>query len=115
MLSNNLHRDENAEGLCCASQLAASSSSCRAAPRRNFAFLRAWILRRAEIQVLAERADCRCQAARKRIVMADTTMFAERKEPSAEIEDGETVKDVLANYLKMKFIVTIIALIGLFS
>ncbi|MCP4003312.1 MAG: hypothetical protein GY725_03870, partial [bacterium] len=95
-----------------ASRLAASSSSSSSklgrasgiitvsprVPQRAYTFHRAWRLRHSEIHVLAGRADCRCAAARKRLVLADTTVFAENKEPRAEIQHGEATKDMLRNF-----------------
>ena len=85
-----------------ASQLAARASSdasqltARASgsghPRRKYTFQRAWRLRRSEIHVLASRADARRAAARKWLVLADTTAFAERKEPASEIAAGGITK-----------------------
>ena len=51
------------------------------APARKFTFERAWRLRCSELHVLAQRADSRCHAARKKLVLADTTPFTEREEP----------------------------------
>jgi hypothetical protein len=78
-----------------ASQLAASSSDAPRVSQRKFTFQRAWRLRHSEIQLLAERADRRCTAARKRLVLADTTLFAEIKEPLADVQKGEDTKDLL--------------------
>jgi hypothetical protein len=44
------------------------------------------------------RADCRCVAARKKLVMANTTLFAESKEPKSEIVDGEEVRNLLVTF-----------------
>ena len=41
-------------------------------PARAYIFKRAWKLRSIEILMLAERAECRCMASRKRLVLADT-------------------------------------------
>ena len=60
-----------------------------------YTFQRAWNLCQSEIHVLVQRADCRCLAARKKLVMADTTLFAEIKEPKSEIEGGEELKKPL--------------------
>jgi hypothetical protein len=79
-----------------AAQLAAPSSSSRGAPQRLYTFLRAW--RRSEIHVLARRADCRCAAARKKLLMADTILFAENKEPRTEIQQGEETKQLLQTF-----------------
>ena len=62
---------------------------------RAYTFQRAWRLRSSEIHMLAERAQCRCMAARKRLVLADATLFAEIKEPQSEIEEGEKVRHIL--------------------
>ena len=62
----------------------------RPAPR-SYMFERAWRLRCAEIHVLAARADGRCRHARKRLVLADTTLFSEVKEPRADLDKGELV------------------------
>ena len=62
---------------------------------RKFTFERAWRLRCSELHVLAQRADSRCHAARKKLVLADTTLFAERKEPQGEIQEGEETKKLL--------------------
>ena len=78
-----------------ASQPAVSSSSSSGAQQRTYEFHRAWRLRRAEIHVRAERADGRSLAARKKLVLADTTLFADRKEPKAEVDAGEELKKLL--------------------
>ena len=62
--------------------------------RRSYTFKRAWTLRHSEILVLAARADCRCDAAKKRLVLADTTAFAELKEPKGDIDRGEEILQV---------------------
>ena len=63
-----------------ASQLAASSpSSSECVPRASqsaYTFRQAWLLRRSEILTLAGRAACRCTAARKSLVLADTILGA---------------------------------------
>ena len=64
-------------------------------PTCAYTFQRAWKLRSSEILTLAERADCRCMAARKRLVLADTTLFADMKEPKALIEESEEVRRIL--------------------
>lgn len=38
--------------------------------------------------------------ARKKLVLADVTLFAERKEPLAEIETGEDAKDTVADWCR---------------
>ena len=78
-----------------AAQHAASSSSAKSRPPRTSTLARAWSLRRSELLVLAERADCRCAAARKHLVLADTQLFAERFEPHADILAGEEIKQSL--------------------
>eukprot|EP00969_Alexandrium_andersonii_P237018 10462543-Alexandrium_andersonii.AAC.1 len=88
-----------------AAQLAAGASSGASPPtpctsggapaQRRYTFQRAWRLRRSEIHVLAGRADGRRAAARKWLVLADTTAFAERKEPTSEVAAGEDVKALL--------------------
>ena len=62
---------------------------------RKFTFERSWRLRCSELHVLAQRAETRCHAARKKLVLADTTLFAERKEPHGEIQKGEATKRLL--------------------
>ena len=62
---------------------------------RKFTFERAWRLRCSELHVLAQRAESRRHAARKKLVLADTTLFAERKEPHGEIQRGEETKRLL--------------------
>ena len=63
--------------------------------RRSFTFKKAWKLRYSEIQVLAGRADCRCDWARKKLVLADTTAFAQLLEPKADIEHGEQMMEIM--------------------
>ena len=79
-----------------ASQLAAVSS----ARPRTYTLGRAWRLRHSELLVLAARADCRCAAARKRLVLADTQLFAERKQPASEIQRGEDTKASLVGFCR---------------
>ena len=107
-LSNNEHPDNTAGAApqpaasssraADASQSAASSSSSRGPQQRTYTFQRAWNLRCSEINTLAYRADCRCLSARKKLVMADTTLFADVKEPKSEIEDGEEVRQLLVTF-----------------
>ena len=78
-----------------AAQLAAFSSSAESRPPRTSTLARAWRLRRSELLVLAERADCRCAAARKRLALADTQLFAERFEPRTDVLAGEEIKQSL--------------------
>ena len=66
----------------------------------QYTFERAWRLRSSEIAVLAARADAKCDMARKKLVLADVTLFAERKEPLAEIEKGEDAKDTVADWCR---------------
>ena len=91
LLSNNDCLDQTVGG---ASQPAGSGAGPAKAPRR-YTFQRAWEFRKSEIQVLAQRAECRCLAARKKLVLADTTLFAEMKEPTEELEQTEEIMDVL--------------------
>ena len=69
-----------------ASQLAEVSAT-------QFTFERAWRLRCSEIHVLAARADTKCHAARKHLVMEDTTLFATMREPREAIRRGEDIKN----------------------
>jgi hypothetical protein len=50
--------------------------------------------------VLAARADCRSAAARKFLVLADTLLCAELKEPMQDIAAGENIKDLLLLFCK---------------
>ena len=68
------------------------------ASSRKYTFERAWRLRCSELHVLAQRAEGRCDAARKKLVMADTILFANKKEPSADIEKGEVIKNLLRGF-----------------
>ena len=61
-------------------------------------FERAWRLRCSEIHVLAVRADNRCHASRKKLVLADTTLFATLKEPLKPIQKGDEIKTFLDLY-----------------
>ena len=61
-------------------------------------FRRAWKLRRSEIEVLAQRAESRCLASRKKLVMADTTLFADIKEHKAAMEAGDEVRELLMRF-----------------
>ena len=70
---------------------------CSRPTPRPYTFERAWRLRCAEIHVLAGRADGRCRHARKRLVLADTALFSEVKEPRADLGKGELVLDSLAH------------------
>ena len=81
-------------------QPAASSSSSSAACglHRAYTLQRAWRLRRSELHVLADRAEARRAAARKWLVIADTTIFAEQKEPLTEIAAGEERKSLLSEF-----------------
>ena len=70
-------------------------------PLRRYTFERFWKLRWCEIKVLAARADAKSDAARKRLVLADTVLFSEMKEPKSEIEAGEAIKAQLRHYVKL--------------
>ena len=72
------------------------------APPRKYSFQRAWRLRRSELDVLAARADARRAASRKWLVLADTTLFAEVKEPQAEIDAGEDTKGLLQRFCRQR-------------
>ena len=76
--------------LCGMSQLEIAEARAR-----KYIFERAWRLRCSELHVLAQRADSRCHAAKKKLVLADTTLFAERKEPQHAIQEGEATKNLL--------------------
>ena len=73
------------------------------AQQRKFTFLRAWRLRRSEIHVLADRADGRRAAARKLLVLADSTAFAERQEPASDIEGGGLLRALLRHLCRRFF------------
>ena len=45
--------------------------------------------------MLAQRADDRSRASRKKLVMADTTLCANMKEPKRDIEEGEWIREFL--------------------
>ena len=59
-----------------------------AASSRKYTFKRAWRLRCSHLHTLAERAEARSVAARKTLVLADTTLFAQIKEPRAQLAAG---------------------------
>ena len=69
-------------------------------PPMPFTFKRAWKLRCSEILTLAERAESRRMAARKRLVLADTTLFADMKEPKKQLEESEQVRSILVTLYK---------------
>ena len=72
-------------------------------PAGAYTFQRAWKLRSSELLMLAERAQCRCMAARKRLVLADTTLFADMKEPKSQIEESEKVRNELVTLYLRRF------------
>ena len=82
----------------------AASSDGHSAPQPvgtanyKYTFERAWRLRCSEVHVLAARADSRCHASRKKLVMADTTLFANLKEPQGDIQQGDEIKESLVRY-----------------
>ena len=90
-------------------------------PAGAYTFQRAWKLRSNEILMLAERAQCRYMAARKTFVFADTTLFADMKEPKSKIEESEKVRNDLATLYLRRFrksppghgITLILAFVGL--
>ena len=84
------------------SQYAHLLRNCGCPAARPHSFERAWRLRCAEIHVLAARADFRCRLARKRLVLADTTLFSELKEPRARLEEGELALLSLAHFARSK-------------
>ena len=84
-----------------AAQPAGTASASRSAPQQAkymYTFERAWRLRCSEIHVLAKRADSRCQAAKKKLVLADTVLFAEMKEPKGKIQHGEDTKQIFRTF-----------------
>ncbi len=76
--------------------------NCGCPAARPHSFERAWRLRCAEIHVLAARADSRRRLARKRLVLADTTLFSELKEPRANLEEGDLVYSSLVHFAKSR-------------
>ena len=70
----------------------ACAASCK------FTFQRAWRLRCSEIHVLAARADTRCGASRKKLVLADTTRFSTIKEPAGDIQQGDNLRVLLERH-----------------
>ena len=68
----------------------------------RYTFQRAWRLRWCEIQVLAERADSKSHAARKKLTIFDTVLFSELKEPKDQIAEGEAIKTHFRDYVKVK-------------
>ena len=73
-----------------------------AKPFRKYTFQRAWRLRWSEILVLAQRADVKSESARKKLVIADTVLFSEIKEPKEKIAEGEKVKAFVRRYVKVQ-------------
>jgi len=73
-----------------------------AKPLFCYTFNRAWRLRRGEVHVLAARADARSRASRKWLVLADTTLLAEQKEPLKGIQVGEETKCLLRQFCSCK-------------
>ena len=65
---------------------------------RKHTFERVWRLRSSEMHVLAMRADSKCHASKKKLVLADTTLFATLKEPQGAIQEGDEIKHVLGRY-----------------
>ena len=66
----------------------------------KYTFQRGWRLRCSEIGVLAARADRRCHAARKKLVLADVTLFSESKEPHGEIEHSKEIMSALGDWCR---------------
>ena len=106
-----LCRDPMSCGSCSRFQHMLSNCTCAAASSdghgasqpvdtssRKHTFERAWRLRCSEMHVLAARADSRCHASRKKLVLADTTLFATLKEPQGAIQEGDEIKNVLDRY-----------------
>ena len=62
---------------------------------QSYTFKSAWRLRRAELEVLASRANSRREAAQKVVVLHDTTLARQRREPEEAIMQGEATR--LAN------------------
>jgi len=54
----------------------------------KYTFKRGWRVRCSHLHILAERAEARSVAARKALVLADTTLFAQIKEPWAQLATG---------------------------
>ena len=101
MLSNCTCKDNGAAHSVVAPRGAAQPA---ASSVRKFTFERAWRLRCSELHVLAQRAEARCKNARKKLVLADTILFAKTKEPARQIEEGEEMKRILrtAAVVKLK-------------
>ena len=72
----------------CSSSELASSDQLVDASGRKFTFERAWRTRCSEIHVAASRAENSSNAAKKLLVLADTTLFSEIKEPKEELQVG---------------------------
>ena len=84
----------------CVTQYSHMLRNCDCSAVRPHSFERAWRLRCAEIHVLAVRADSRSRLARKRLVLADTTLFSELKEPKANLEEGDLVLRSLGHFAR---------------
>ena len=106
-----LCRDPMSCGSCSRFQHMLSNCTCAAASSdghgasqpvdtssHKHTFERGWRLRCSEIHVLAARADIRRHLSRKKVVLADTTLFATLKEPQGAIKEGEEIKNVLRRY-----------------
>eukprot|EP00959_Pyramimonas_sp_CCMP1952_P090500 1894632-Pyramimonas_sp.AAC.1 len=74
--------------------------NCDCPAERPHSFERARRLRCAEIHALAARADSRSRLARKRLMLADTTLFSELKEPWANLEEGDLVLRSLGHFAR---------------
>ena len=106
MLSNNTtgrvlcrgaHQPSSASGSAASSAtLGAAQPAC--ASSCKFSFQRAWRLRCSEIHVLAARADARCHASQKKLVLADTTRFSTIKEPAGDIQQGDNLRVFLERH-----------------
>ena len=83
--------------------------NCGCLAARPYSFERARRLRCAEIHVLAARADSRCRLALKRLVLADTTLFSELKEPQANLDEDELVLASLAHFARSQLVRRILA------
>ena len=65
---------------------------------RLHTFARAWRLRQSELHVLAQRAEERAAAARKRLSLRDATSGNRNIEPRTAIDVGNVVRSMLLNY-----------------
>ena len=95
-------QDDASKALAALQQRCVTQPSDRRAIRRKYSLVRAWRLRRSELQVLVDRAECRQEKTQNYVTLADCTLIAKRYEPVDAVKHGDEVHAVLRQVFRNK-------------